>query len=114
MLYEQTNTIYTSQADHLSPERDAWVIRNASFLQSLEPQETHSSISTEAIFKRPNAVKMKRKRQHRQETEKRESGGLELEEGHISSHWAGNSEKSPWLLKNKKSKAENSCRGIEA
>lgn len=59
--------------------------------------------------------KLNWKRQLRQETEKRESGGLELDEGCISSHWVGNSEKSPWLLKKrKKSKAENSYRGMGA
>lgn len=55
----------------------------------------HSSISTEVIFIRANAEK----RRGRDSTGKRQSGGLELDEGHISSHWVGNGEKSPWLLK---------------
>lgn len=56
--------------------------------QTGEPQETQSSISTEAIFKRGNAEKRRgRDSGSRRERERhRESGGLELDEGHISSH----------------------------
>lgn len=83
-------------------ESETWMIWNTPS-KTGTIRNTHSSIFTEAIFERQNAEK-EREEETGKRRRGRESGGLEMDEGHISSHWAGNSEKSPWLLRNQRQK----------
>lgn len=77
--------------------------------------ELYIYTSTEVLFKRENAGKWTGKDSRRKRVKERESGGLELDEGHISFHWVGNSEKKPLVIeKQRNQRRKNSCRAMGA